>query len=66
MWIRGQKKTWFDMLTSKGVIGFIIFALIVLGGYMTVSNAVNLNKQQGYMPSQPIKFSHVTHAGIHK
>ena len=55
-----------DILTSKGVIGFLVFALIVFAGYTTVNNAVNLNRQQGYAPDQPIKFSHATHAGVQK
>ncbi len=54
------------MLTSKGVIGFVLFALVVLGGYTTVNNAVDLNRQQGYAPEQPINFSHATHAGLQK
>ena len=33
---------------------------------MTVNNAINLGRQQGYMPDQPIKFAHATHAGTHK
>ncbi len=61
-----RRKTLFEMLTSKWVIGFIIFALVVFGGYTTVSNAIDLGRQQGYQPEQPIKFSHETHAGIQK
>ncbi len=59
-------KSWTDTLTSKGVIGFIVFALIVLGGYTTVTNAISLGRQQNYQPDQPIKFSHKTHAGLNK
>lgn len=59
------KSTW-EILTSKGVIGFLIFGLIIFAGYSTVTNAVNLGRQQGYEPDQPIKFSHKTHAGINK
>ncbi len=55
-----------DILTSKGVIGFLVFSLIVFAGYTTVNNAVDLNRQQGYAPEQPINFSHATHAGIQK
>ncbi len=58
------RTTLVEMLTSKGVVGFVIFALVVLMGYTTVTNAVDLNRQQGYAPEQPIKFSHATHAGI--
>lgn len=59
-------KSFVDILTSKSVIGFVVFALIVLGGYTTVNNAISFGRQQGYQPDQPIKFSHATHAGLHK
>ena len=62
----GPRKTLVDILTSKGVIGFVIFGLVVLGGYTTVNNAIGLNRMQGYQPEQPIKFSHATHAGLQK
>jgi cytochrome c2 len=61
-----RRRTLVEILTSKGVIGFAIFALVVLGGFTTVNNAINLGRQQGYQPDQPIKFSHATHAGLHK
>lgn len=59
-----EHRSLFQMLTSKGVIGFLIFALVVLGGYTTVNNGIGFGRQQGYAPEQPIKFSHATHAGI--
>jgi cytochrome c2 len=59
-----QRRTLVEVLTSRGVIAFVIFALVVLGGYTTVNNAIALGRQQGYEPTQPIKFSHATHAGI--
>lgn len=59
-----RRKTLVEILTSKGVVGFVIFALVVLGGYTTVNNAISLGRQQGYEPEQPIKFSHATHAGL--
>ena len=61
-----QRKTMVELLTSKGVISFVIFAAILFGGFITVNNAINLGRQQGYEPDQPIKFSHATHAGLHK
>ncbi len=61
-----RRKTLVEILTSRGVVGFVVFALIVLGGYTTVNNAVALGRQQNYAPEQPIKFSHATHAGLHK
>ncbi|MFK7936236.1 MAG: c-type cytochrome [Saprospiraceae bacterium] len=60
------RKTLVEILTSKGVVAFLIFLLVVLGGYTTVNNAISLGRQQGYQPEQPIKFSHATHAGLHK
>lgn len=39
---------------------------IVLGGYATVDTFTHFGRQQGYQPSQPIKFSHKLHAGTHK
>jgi cytochrome c2 len=55
-----------SLLLSRGVLTFGIFALVVLGGYTSVNQAVSLGRQQGYEPEQPIKFSHATHAGLHK
>lgn len=59
-------KTLVQTLTSKGMILFAVFALVILGGYTTVNRATNLGRQQGYQPDQPIKFSHATHAGLNK
>jgi mono/diheme cytochrome c family protein len=60
------EKTLWQTLSSKGIISLLLFAGVILGGYTTVNRAVNLGRQQGYEPDQPIKFSHVTHAGINK
>jgi len=61
-----ERRTFGDLLTSRGVVGFVIFSLVVLGGYTTLNNAIDLGRQQGYAPEQPIKFSHATHAGVQK
>ena len=61
-----ERKTVWQTLTSKGVVTFLLFAAVVLGGYTTVNNAVTLGRQEGYAPEQPIKFSHATHAGLNK
>lgn len=61
-----ERKTMAEILTSKGVVSFAIFAIVVLGGYFTVNKAIHFGRQQGYQPEQPIKFSHATHAGLHK
>ncbi|MEL7159902.1 MAG: c-type cytochrome [Bacteroidota bacterium] len=61
-----ERRTLMDVLTSKGMIAFVVFALVVLGGYTTVNHAIELGRQQDYQPEQPIKFSHVTHAGLNQ
>ncbi len=61
-----EGKTMMQTLTSKGFVTFLLFGLIILGGYATANKAVDLGRQQGYAPEQPIKFSHETHAGINK
>lgn len=58
------QKSLLQSLSSSKIVGFIIFALVLFGGYTTVNNAINLGRQQGYQPEQPIKFSHATHAGL--
>ena len=61
-----ESKSLMQTLTSKSLIGFAIFGLVIFAGYKTVNNATNLGRQQTYAPDQPIKFSHETHAGLHK
>ena len=61
-----EVKTIAQILTSKGVVTFLIFAAIIFGAYTTVNKATELGRQEGYAPDQPIKFSHATHAGLHK
>ncbi len=53
-----------SVLTNRTVIGFLVFGLVVIGGYTTVSNGIDFGRQQGYQPDQPIQFSHEIHAGI--
>jgi large-conductance mechanosensitive channel len=59
-----EAKTIAQILTSKGVVTFLIFAAIIFGAYTTVNKATELGRQEGYAPDQPIKFSHATHAGL--
>lgn len=61
-----ERRTLVEILTSKAMIAFVVFAVVVLGGYTTVNHAIDLGRQQDYQPEQPIKFSHVTHAGLNK
>jgi mono/diheme cytochrome c family protein len=60
------KPSLWSVLSSKGMVTFLLFCLVILGGYTTVNRAIGLGRQQGYEPDQPIKFSHATHAGLHK
>jgi len=55
-----------DFITSKSIAGMAIFAVVLLGGFTTINNAVNMGRSQGYAPEQPIKFSHAIHSGLHK
>jgi hypothetical protein len=43
----------------------ILIGIVALG-YVTVDTVTHFGRQQGYQPSQPIKFSHALHAGTHK
>jgi cytochrome c2 len=48
---------------------FIVAAsmlLVVFLGYESVDWVTHLGRQQGYQPTQPIRFSHALHAGTHK
>ncbi len=61
-----QRQSTLKSIFSPSVISILIFGLVVLAGYTTVNNAIGLGRQVGYTPDQPVKFSHQTHAGIHK
>lgn len=51
--------------TTNFIVALVLLG-IVLGGYATVDTVTHFGRQQGYQPSQPIKFSHKLHAGTHK
>lgn len=53
-------------LRSKKILIPAFLVLFIFGGYKTYDAASNLGRQQGYMPDQPIKFSHKIHAGINQ
>ncbi|MBK8557669.1 MAG: cytochrome c class I [Lewinellaceae bacterium] len=60
------RKTVSQMVTSKGFIAFMVFAVTLIFGYKTVDNATQMGRQQNYQPTQPIAFSHKIHAGDNK
>lgn len=55
-----------DMLTSKYAITIFAVAFGIGGLAITVKNAREVSLHQGYMPTQPIEFSHKMHAGEYK
>lgn len=61
-----EQPTVWKQLTNKSLVGFVVFILVLVGGFKTVNNAIDLGRQQHYAPEQPINFSHEIHAGIHK
>ncbi len=61
-----ERKTVWQAITNKSLVGFVVFLLVLIGGFYTVNNAIDLGRQQGYAPTQPINFSHKLHAGTHK
>ena len=52
----------------RNKIYIALFAIIffIVGGYYVGKGAINLGRQQGYQPTQPIYFSHKVHAGINQ
>ena len=51
---------------NKIYIAVFALALFVMGGYFAGKGAINLGRQKGYQPDQPIMFSHKVHAGINQ
>jgi hypothetical protein len=51
---------------NKVYIALFALLLFVMGGYFVGKGAINLGRQQGYQPDQPIAFSHKVHAGINQ
>ena len=58
-----DEKSFLQIALNPTVVRILIFALVIVGGYTTVNNAIGLGRQQNYAPDQPIKFSHEVHAG---
>jgi hypothetical protein len=51
---------------SKKLRAALTLIVVIYIGNATVTGAIDLGRQQGYMPEQPIKFSHELHSGINK
>jgi mono/diheme cytochrome c family protein len=52
--------------TSPGFIGVVLFILISVGAKELFAGLWTIGVQQGYAPTQPIKFSHKLHAGYYE
>lgn len=59
-----ERPTLLKILSNTTLVVLVIFLAVVFGAYKTVNNAIDLGRQQGYAPTQPINFSHKIHAGI--
>jgi cytochrome c551/c552 len=57
------RRTLVQILTTKGAVAFLVFALTLIFGYKTVDNATRMGREQNYQPDQPVAFSHKLHAG---
>jgi len=51
---------------NKVYIALLALIFFIIGGYFVGKGAINLGRQQGYQPSQPIYYSHKVHAGINQ
>lgn len=51
---------------STNFLVALLLLAIVFAGYKTVDTFTHWGRQQGYQPTQPIKYSHALHAGTHK
>lgn len=51
---------------NKIYISLLALVLFVVGGYFVSKGAVNMGRQQGYAPEQPIFYSHKVHAGVNQ
>ncbi len=52
--------------TSAGFIGVVLFILVSVGAKELFAGLWTIGVQQGYAPTQPIKFSHKLHAGFYE
>ncbi len=51
---------------NKKIIGTLVLLFVCWVGAGVVNSAIDLGRQQGYAPAQPIKFSHKLHAGLNQ
>ena len=51
---------------NKAYIALLAILLFCVGGYLTVSGAIDLGRTKDYQPEQPIYYSHKVHAGTNQ
>jgi mono/diheme cytochrome c family protein len=51
---------------NKIYIALVAIVFFIIGGYFVGKGAIGLGRQKGYMPEQPIYYSHKVHAGINQ
>jgi mono/diheme cytochrome c family protein len=48
---------------NRRMLGFLLILVVIFVGWRASDSAVDMGRSQGYMPTQPIKYSHKLHAG---
>ncbi|MFY0600495.1 MAG: c-type cytochrome [Cyclobacteriaceae bacterium] len=61
-----QKTDIGKLVRSNTFIGLVVFLFTALVLKTLIDGAFTIGVQQGYMPAQPIAFSHELHAGVHE
>ncbi|MFT6865863.1 MAG: mono/diheme cytochrome c family protein [Cyclobacteriaceae bacterium] len=61
-----QKYDLGKLLKSNAFIGIVVFVFTALVLKTLIDGAFTIGVQQGYMPTQPIAFSHELHAGLYE
>ena len=61
--VADQEINVFSFLKSNVVLGMFIFVFVAVGLKTGIDGLFTIGVQQGYMPTQPIAYSHELHAG---
>lgn len=61
--VADQEINLFSFFKSNAVLGMVIFVFVAVGLKTGIDGLFTIGVQQGYMPTQPIAYSHELHAG---
>lgn len=61
--ILGRRTNFRKIITSTPFIGIVVFIFVSIVVKVAIDGLYSVGVQQGYMPKQPIAFSHQLHAG---